>query len=98
MFGGIDVAGKTTTFTTFTLDLNTPVRNDISERDIRLQVNRVPADLNEGLARAQLVCTGNIRRPVSNRFVLGSPDACILSADSRRVDIVTASKLANLCN
>lgn len=98
MFGGINVARKTTTFATLTLNLNTPIRNDIPERNIRLDINRVPTELNEGLARAQFVCASNIWRPVPDGLVLGSPDACILGADSRRVDIVTASKLANLNN
>lgn len=98
MFGGINVARKTTTFATLTLDLNTPIGNNIPERNIGLDINRVPADLNEGLARAQLVCAGNIWRPVPNGLVLGSPNACIFDADSRGVDIVAAYKLANLSN
>lgn len=98
MFGGINVARKTATFATLTLNLNTPVGNDIPERNIRLDINRVPTDLDEGLARGQFVCAGNIWRPVPDGLVLGSPNACILGADSRRVDIVTASKLANLSN
>lgn len=98
MFGGINVARKTATFATLTLNLNTPVGNDISERNIGLDINRVPTDLDEGLARGQFVCAGNIWRPVPDGLVLGSPNACILGADSRRVDIVTAFKLANLSN
>lgn len=98
MFGGINVARKATTFATFTLDLNTPVGNNIPERNIGLDINRVPADLDEGLARAQLVRAGNIWRPVPNGLLLGSPDARILGADSRGVDVVAACKLANLSN
>lgn len=98
MFGGINVTRKATTFTTFTLDLNTPVGDNIPERNIGLDINRVPADFDEGLARAQLVCTGNIWRPVPNGLVLGSPNARILGADSRGVDVVAACKLANLSN
>lgn len=98
MFGGINVTRKTTAFATLTLDLNTPVGNNIPERNIGLDINRVPADLDEGLARAQLVCAGNIWRPVPNGLFLGPPDTCFLSADSRRVDVVAAPKLAGLNN
>lgn len=98
MFSRINVARKATAFATFTLNLNTPVGNNIPEGDIGLDVNWVPADLDESLARAQLVRTGNIWRPVSNWLVLGSPDACILDTDTRGIDVVTAHKLANLSN
>lgn len=96
VLGGIDITRKTATFASRALDLNTPVRNGVPKRNIRLNVNGVPANLDKSLARVQLVRTGNIWRPVSVWLILGSPDTSFFSAHARRVNVVTTSRLVNL--
>lgn len=94
VFSGINVARKAATFTARTLDSNTIIRDDIAERNIRLDVDGVPADRDESLARVHLVRTSDVRGPVAMRFVFISPNASIFSADTRWVDVIAITRLA----
>lgn len=96
MFVRINVAGKTATLSTFTLNLDTPIRHNIPESDIRFDVNGIPADCDEGYARVHFVCTGNVRRPITNWLVLGSPDTRFFRVDTWRVDVKAIFELVGL--
>jgi hypothetical protein len=86
--GWIDLTRKTIASSTVTLDSNTPIRAFVSEWDIRLDVNGVPSNLDEGIA-IDSVGSGNVWSPVTNWLFLGAPYTALLGTNSRWVDIVT---------
>lgn len=86
--GGIDLARQPVASITLALDLHTEVRHFVAERRRRLQVDRVPTDLEERATARVGVRASHIRRPVSVRVLRGAPDTGSLGSISRRVDIV----------
>ena len=89
--GRIDTAGKTIAVIAVTLNLDTKLRLDVAERSGGFQVDRVPTNLNVGVATAVSVGTSSVRRPVADRVGVGTPDTTFLDADTRSVDVVLSS-------
>lgn len=86
--GGVNPAGETLAFAAITLNLNTELGLLLAEWSIELQVDRVPAELHEGITIFSGVGTRGVRRPVANRLGFGTPDTALFSGDTRGVDVV----------
>ena len=86
--GWIDTARETVTFPAFTLDFDTEFRLDITEGSGRLQVDRIPANLDVGVTSTIGVGTSSVGRPITNGVGASTPDTCLLDGDTWRVDIV----------
>lgn len=87
----VNLAGKTITAATFTLDLDTIIRHDIAERRSGLQVDWIPSELDKGAAISVCVGPGHIRGPVAIRIRRGTPSTCGCCINAWRVDIETTS-------
>lgn len=90
----IDLAGKAVAAVTITLNLDTESGLHVTERSGGLEVDRVPAKLHVGISVADGVGTGGIRRPVTNWVGACTPDAALLSGDTRSIDVVLGGGLA----
>lgn len=91
VLGGVDRARQAVTVTSFTNETNTKSRQSSFEWAIILKVNRVPANLDKGIAIVVSVGTSDIGRPVANGLILASPNAALLSTNARSVNIVVSS-------
>lgn len=87
MLSGVNFARETAACS-LALNTNAVVGALGTEWNIRLNVDWVPADLDESLAVVEGVGTSNVGGPVTVRLVLGSPDAAFLGRDSGRIDVV----------
>lgn len=83
----IDLARHTIT-AILALDLDPKIRHHMAERRRRLQVNRVPANLEIGIPVGNGVGSSHIRRPVTVRIGRGTPNTAGFCSDAGRVDIV----------
>jgi hypothetical protein len=83
---GINLAGKTGAATVRALDLDTKLRKRALQS--RVLPNRVPANLDKGLAVRFAVSTSNVRAPVTNGHGIVTPDAALLTS-TRGVDVET---------
>lgn len=92
--GGIDLARKTIAAAALTLDFDTEGWLDVAEGSGGLQVDRVPADLDIGVAVGDGVGTCSVRGPVTDRVGVGTPDTALLGTDTGGVDVVLGSGLA----
>lgn len=89
-----DLAWKTIAASVRTLDSHAPIGHSVSERRGRFEIDGVPAKFDKGLSVVVRVGTGNVRAPVANITLVGSPDACLTSIDSRRIDVEMSRRLA----
>lgn len=85
----IDLARETITVRALAFNRRTKLRDNMAERRGRLQIDGVPAELQESVAVRVHVGTGDIRGPVTPGIGRGAPDASLLGANARRVDIET---------
>ena len=86
---GIDLARQTIALARLTaLNLNTELGLLVAEGSSGLQVDRVPANLQEGHTVTVGVGTGGVRRPVTDGVGAGTPDTSLLGGDTGGVDIV----------
>jgi hypothetical protein len=92
--GGIDTAGKAIAAISVAQNLNTELGLDITEGSGGLQVDRVPADLEIGVAIGNGVGTGSVGRPVTDGFGARAPNTSLLNSNTRSVDVVLSSSLA----
>lgn len=88
--GRVDLAGQSTTLSSRTINLDTPVGHRVAERCSLFEIDRVPSQLHEGSASGIHVGTCNIRRPVAPRVGRRSPDTSLSGTGPRRVDIVVS--------
>jgi hypothetical protein len=86
----VDLARHTIAAVALALDLDAIVRHHITERRRRLQVNRVPANLEIGVAVVDSVGARDIGRPVAVRVGRGAPNTANLRADAGRVNVIVS--------
>ena len=87
----VDRAGKAVAAAIGTVDLDAPVLHVVAKRRGRLQVNRVPSQLDECVSRFVDIGTGYVRGPVAKGVGVSSPYTGRVGANSRRVDVVVCS-------
>lgn len=88
VLGRVNGAGKTITAAVGAVDLHSPIGHLGSEGSSRLEINGIPPELDKGLSGAVDVGARDVRRPVPKGIGIGTPDTRLVSADTRRVDIV----------
>lgn len=87
----VDLARQAMAAVTLTLNLDTEVRLDIAEGCGGFQVDRVPANLQEGVAIGVGVGTSGVRGPVTDRVLGATPNTAFLRGDTRSVNVVLGS-------
>lgn len=88
---GVDGAGQAIAASIGAVNLDTPVGHGIAERSSLLEVDWIPSQLDESVARVIGVGTGNISGPVAPRVLVGTPNTGSAGAHTRRVDVVVCS-------
>lgn len=73
-----------------TIDLYTPVWHVIAERCGRLEIDRVPPQLDKCVSRIIDIGTSHVGGPVTERVGVRTPDTGRVSVDSRRIDVVVS--------
>lgn len=90
VLAGVNCAGETVAATVGAFNADTPIRHVVTEGCHGLEVDGIPAKLEEGLAVGINICACDIWGPVAPWAVFCAPDASFTSADSGRVDIVVS--------
>ncbi len=91
MLGGVNGAWQAIASITLAFNLDPPVGHLISKRRGRLEIDWIPADLEEGLPIAVRVGPRHVWRPVAHVFIFGAPHAAFLGRGSWWVDVVAES-------
>ena len=90
MFAGIDCARETIAVTVAN-DLDTPCWHLVTKWCGRLQVNRVPGQLDKSFTRLHCVRTSNVWAPIAVWIIRRAPDARLVRGNTWRVDIEAAA-------
>lgn len=92
--GRIDTAGKAIAAIAIAQNFNTKFGLDVAEGSSGLQVDRIPADLDVGVAIGNGVGAGSVGDPVTGGVGAGTPDASLLNTNTGGIDVVLRSGLA----
>lgn len=89
---GIDLARETVAPVAFTRYFHAPGGHVVAEGGCGFQIDRVPGKLDEGIPVGVSIGARNERGTVSDRLVFRTPDAGLVGADARWVDVVATKE------